>query len=69
MANGSIGLSPAGAQLGLGSLLADQVSTETDELRRKRLAELAGRPDLAGTGGRAALASPLGSMFGFGGFR
>jgi hypothetical protein len=34
------------------------------------LAELAGRPDLAGgIGGRAALASPLGSMLGFGGLR
>jgi hypothetical protein len=68
MANG---LSPAGQQLfgdipGLGSMLAGQVSDETDEMRRRRLAQL-GRPDLAGgIGGRAALASPAGSVLGFG---
>jgi hypothetical protein len=60
-------ISAAGQQLGLGSLLADQVSTETDELRRKRLAQMAGRADLAGgNGGRAALASPIGQYFGLG---
>ena len=43
MANG-IGLSPAGAQLGLGDLLRGQVSDETEELRKRRLAQMAGRP-------------------------
>jgi hypothetical protein len=66
MANG-IGLSPAGTQLGLGELLRGQVADETDELRRKRLAQMAGRLDFAGgNGGRAALASPLGQYFGLG---
>jgi hypothetical protein len=53
------------AQLGLGDLLRAQTEDQTDELRRRRLAQM-GRPDLAGgIGGRAALASPLG-MFGLG---
>jgi hypothetical protein len=54
-------ISAAGQQLGLGSLLADQVSTETDELRRKRLAEMAGRPlgtDL-GYGSASVIGGPL----------
>jgi hypothetical protein len=55
MAIGSPGvpLSPAGSQLfagmGLGDQLAGQVADETDELRRRRLAQLGGRPDLAGS--------------------
>jgi hypothetical protein len=52
MANG---LSPAGSQLfagtGLGDLLSQQVGETADELRRRRLAELQGRPDLTGTTG------------------
>jgi hypothetical protein len=56
-------VSAAGQQLGLGSLLADQVSDQTDELLRKRLAQMAG-----GNGGRAALASPVGQYFGLGRF-
>jgi hypothetical protein len=73
MANGTP-LSAAGQQLfggtGLGDMLAGQVSDETEELRRRRLAQM-GRPDLGmgGYGGsRAALASPAGSLLaGFGG--
>jgi hypothetical protein len=55
-------LSAAGTALGLGDLLRDQVSDETDELRRKRLAQLAGRPDVAGLG--VAFASPVSATFG-----
>jgi hypothetical protein len=40
--------SSAGTALGLGDLLAPQVSDETDELPKKRMTQLAGRPDLAG---------------------
>jgi hypothetical protein len=65
-------LSPAGAQLfggvpGLGDMLSQQVGETADEIRKRRLAELAGRPDLAaGFGGRAGLPSPISSMLGFG---
>ena len=58
-------LSAAGQQLGLGSLLADQVSNETDEIRKRRLAALqAGGGMGLGLGDRAALASPISSLFG-----
>jgi hypothetical protein len=48
MANGTP-LSPAGRQLfagvpGLGDMLAGQVSDRTEELRKRRLAQMAGRP-------------------------
>jgi hypothetical protein len=49
-------LSPAGQMLfsggsavGLGDILRDQVADETEELKKKRKAQLAGRPD-AGVG-------------------
>jgi hypothetical protein len=35
------GLSPAGAELGLGGALADQVAGETEEQRRRRMAQIA----------------------------
>jgi hypothetical protein len=37
----SPGLSPAGADLGLGDMLSAQVSGETQEQRKKRMAEVA----------------------------
>ena len=44
-------LSPAGLQLGLGSLLANQSAENADELRRRRQLELQGRFDLTGAPG------------------
>jgi hypothetical protein len=41
-------LSPAGAALGLGDLLKQDVESKTDRLRRLRQAQAMGRPDLAG---------------------
>lgn len=35
----SSGLSPAGADLGLGDMLGGQVKDETEELRKKRMAQ------------------------------
>jgi hypothetical protein len=67
------GLSPAGAQLGLGGssglggLLQDQVGDETDELRKKRLLQQQ-QQQLLGPGGSAASASLFGSpLSGFNG--
>jgi hypothetical protein len=70
----AIGLSPAGQQLfssispgvappGLGDLLRGQVQDETDELRKKRLAQMQAGGSLA-AGTRAAMASPLGPYIG-----
>ncbi len=36
----SAGLSPAAGDLGLGGMLRDQVQNETDEERRKRMAQM-----------------------------
>jgi hypothetical protein len=36
----SASLSPAVADLGLGGMLGEQVSDETDEMRKKRMAQL-----------------------------
>jgi hypothetical protein len=59
-------LSPAGMQLGLGSMLADQSAENAEELRRRRKAQTAGRPDLAGNGyGSSILGRPV--PLGFGG--
>ena len=53
-------LSAAGRQLfgatQLGDLLADEVSTETEELRKRRMAQLAGRPVSAGFGADLGMA-------------
>ena len=78
MANGK--LSPAGQALfgvpsstnpmsavtGLGDLLAQQTGENAEELRKRRLAQM-GNPGAFGAD-RAALAGPLGSMFGTGRF-
>jgi hypothetical protein len=59
-----IDLSPAGLQLGLGSMLADQVDDETE--RKRRLAQMAGRPlssDLGYSGG-SLITGPLGAFTG-----
>ena len=70
----NMSLSPAGQALGLGGLgvpgyggpqLQEQVGTETEEMRRKRLQELQQR-QLLGPGGSAAAASLFGSAFGGG---
>jgi hypothetical protein len=63
MANG---LSPAGRQLfagvpGLGDMLAGQVSDQTEELRKRRLAEMARRPPgtVFGYGAGSLVGGPL----------
>lgn len=63
------GLSPAGASLGLnlpglGSALGEQVAGETDEERKRRLAELQ-QSRLLGTSGSAG--SAAGTALGLGG--
>jgi hypothetical protein len=59
-------LSPAGAALNLGDLLRGQVSDETEELKKRRQAQLAGRPDL-GMGGVGYAGSLVGGpLNGFG---
>jgi hypothetical protein len=67
------GLSPAGAQLGLGSIpglgdaLAGQTADDTEELRRKRMLQQQ-QSQLLGPGGSAASASLFGSgLSGIGG--
>jgi hypothetical protein len=47
------GLSPAVSALGLGDALADQVAGETEEARKKRMAELQQRQQLGPTGSLA----------------
>lgn len=54
------GLSPATADLGLGTMLADQVAGETEEQRRKRMQEA---QQQRGFGGSPAVMS----LFGTGG--
>lgn len=53
------GLSPAGADLGLGDQLADQVAGETEEQRKKRMAELQQR-QMLGPDGSMAVTSLFG---------
>ena len=71
----AIGLSPAGQQLfssvspglaspGLGDLLRGQVQDETDELRKKRLAQMQMPGGSMAAGTRAAMASPMGQYLG-----
>jgi hypothetical protein len=53
LGNNVPGLSAAGQQLfsgtGMGDMLRAQTQDETDELRRRRLAQMSGRPDLGGS--------------------
>jgi hypothetical protein len=62
-------MSPAGAQLGLGGIpglgtaLADQVGTDTEEMRRKRMLEAQQR-QLLGPGGSPAAGALFGSALG-----
>lgn len=58
----SPGLSPAANDLGLGDMLSQQVAGETEEQRKKRMAELAQRQQL---GPQNSLA--VTSLFGTGG--
>lgn len=53
------GLSPAGADLGLGDQLAEQVAGETEEQRKKRMAEMQQRQQLGPAGSMAVM-----SLFG-----
>lgn len=56
---------PVSGYFGLGDLLADQVNNETEELRRRRQAQLAGRPVSAGLGyGLTAIGGPASTAFG-----
>ena len=55
--------SSAGTALGLGDLLARQVSDETGELPKKRMTQLAGRPDLAGVHGSSVAGGPVSPAF------
>jgi hypothetical protein len=45
-------------------MLVQRTADETDELRRKRLAQLSGRPDLT-IGDRTLAASPVSALLGF----
>ena len=56
-------LSPAGASLGLGDALGDQVAGETDEQRKKRMAQVE-QARLLGPAGSMAVTSLLGSSGG-----
>jgi len=57
------GLSPAGADLGLGDMLGQQVAGETEEMRKKRMAELQQKQMLGPAGSMAvtSLFGPRGS--------
>lgn len=55
--------SPAVDALGLGDLLTQQVTDETDEARKKRMAEIAQREQL-GPAGSLAVTSLFGPMGG-----
>lgn len=65
MPDSTFGLSPAGEALGLGDMLAQQVQGETDEQRKKRMAELAQRQNL-GPAGSLAVTSLFGMSGGAG---
>lgn len=62
MASPMPGLSPAGAALGLGDMLSQQVSGETDDQRKKRMAELQQKQQLGGSASMAVT-----SLFGMNG--
>lgn len=55
-------LSPAGAALGLGDMLGQQVAGETEEARKKRMAELQQKQQLGPMGSMAVT-----SLFGMNG--
>lgn len=60
---GLTGLSPAANDLGLGSLLQDQVAGETEEQRKRRIAETQQR-QATGPGGSLATFSLFGGGIG-----
>jgi hypothetical protein len=62
---------PVSSYFGMGGALSDQVKDETDELRKKRMAQLAGRPVSGSLGyGANVLGGPATLAFGgVGGFR
>jgi hypothetical protein len=62
-ANSMGGLSPAGADLGLGDLLAQQVTGETEEQRKKRMTELQQKQQLGATGSMAVTSLGLGGPY------
>lgn len=62
MPDPTYGLSPAGTDLGLGDMLAQQVAGETEEQRKKRMAELQQRQNLGPAGSLAVT-----SLFGMNG--
>jgi hypothetical protein len=59
-------LSAAGAALGLGDFLKQDVESETDRLRRLRQAQAMGRPDLASSlgYGSSVQAGPMSAFAG-----
>jgi hypothetical protein len=61
-------LSPAVESLGLGDMLGQQVEDETEEARKKRMAEIAQRQQLGATGSLAvtSLFGPIGGAPGAG---
>lgn len=61
----STGLSPAVADLGLGDMLGQQVAEETEEARKKRMAQMQER-SLMGSGGSLATMSLFGGGMGGG---
>lgn len=50
------GLSPAGSDLGLGSMLQEQVAGETEEQRKKRMLQMQERQAMGPAGSPATLA-------------
>lgn len=60
----TLGLSPAGSDLGLGDMLADQVAGETEEQRKRRMQELQQRR-LMGPAGTPATLALFGGAGGF----
>ncbi len=58
----SLGLSPAGAALGLGDELANQVAGETEEQRRKRMQQLQLQQSMGPAGSLAVNALGLGGV-------
>lgn len=65
MPNAMPGLSPAGIALGLGDMLSQQVVGETEEARKKRMAELQQKQQL-GPSGSLAVTSLFGPNGGAG---
>ena len=56
---------PVSNYMGLGDLLAQQVSEDTEELRKRRMAQMAGRPVSGGLGyDLGAIGGPVSLAFG-----